>query len=355
MLNRSRPAECNYCWRVEDQGSISDRVTKSFTPWSRRYFKEIITSGANADIPKYVEVSFDNTCNLKCSYCGPDYSSKWVEDLSKHGDWPNYHKKDNFVLIKNEDNPYVEAFWQWWPELSKELHTFRITGGEPLINKNTFKILDWLIENPNKNLNLGINSNLMIPKRILKQLTDRLKKLTVGSLTVHASCDAYGTAAEYARHGLDYDQWVDNCQYLLSEVPNLKLNIMVTYNIFSVTTFESFLKDVVKLKTKKWYQRQRVSMSIAYLRDPEFLSIWTLPPDYVKFIEEQVVYMKTNKFTTKEVNQLERLIPLFVQDQTVRNSLQKQFVNFVDEHDKRRGSNFLKAIPTLSEFYKLCK
>ena len=34
---------------------------------------------------------------------------------------------------EGENNPYVDAFWRWWPELSKELEEIRVTGGEPLM------------------------------------------------------------------------------------------------------------------------------------------------------------------------------------------------------------------------------
>jgi hypothetical protein len=33
-----------------------------------------------------------------------------------------------------EYNPYVEAFWKWWPDLYPELKHFRMTGGEPLMD-----------------------------------------------------------------------------------------------------------------------------------------------------------------------------------------------------------------------------
>jgi len=65
---------------------------------------------------------------------------------------------------QTEDNPYVEAFWEWFPELYGSLDTFRITGGEPLLSKDTWKVLDYIInsEEPNRNLKLSINSNLGI-------------------------------------------------------------------------------------------------------------------------------------------------------------------------------------------------
>ena len=42
----------------------------------------------------------------------------------------------------------------------KDLHTFRITGGEPLLSKDTWGVLDYIIEHPepNRKINLAINS-----------------------------------------------------------------------------------------------------------------------------------------------------------------------------------------------------
>ena len=33
----------------------------------------------------------------------------------------------------------------------------------------------------------------------------------------------------------------------------------------------------------------------------------------------------------------------------------KDFAIFVDEHDRRRGTNFIKTFPEMEEFYRLCK
>jgi organic radical activating enzyme len=358
MLSGIRPSECDYCWRIEDQNNISDRITKSFNSWSRPFFNKIVKEGSELDIPKYIEVSFDNTCNLKCSYCGPQYSSKWVEELERYGEWPesvNHYKQYN-IIHNNEDNPYTEAFWLWFPEVYKNLDTFRITGGEPLLSKNTFKVLDYIVEHPNKELNLSINSNLSVPKTLIDMLVNKLKNVKVKTITIHASCDTYGKAAEYSRHGLDYNNWISNCKYILKEIPNVKLDIMVTYNVFCVTTFIDFLKDINVLKQKPLFSRQRVNVSISYLRGPDQLAFWVLPTEFVSCIKNQLTYMKNNSFTKTEINQLSRLIPLFDSiDDNQRHELQHKFKIFVDEHDKRRNTNFIQNVPTLTEFYKSCK
>ena len=44
--------------------------------------------------PRYVEVRriFSNACNFKCSYCGPPYSSTWMNEIKQHGAYPTTDK-----------------------------------------------------------------------------------------------------------------------------------------------------------------------------------------------------------------------------------------------------------------------
>ena len=66
MLCGNKPAECDYCWRIEDKDQLSDRFYKSLEPWSFDDHDTITKYTGDEDvIPKYVEVSFGNTCNQK--------------------------------------------------------------------------------------------------------------------------------------------------------------------------------------------------------------------------------------------------------------------------------------------------
>jgi hypothetical protein len=86
MLDGKKPSECDYCWRIENNNSPSDRFFKSLEPWALSKHDEIQASDPESDFyPSYLEVDFSNVCNFKCTYCGPEYSTKWVEDLKQHG------------------------------------------------------------------------------------------------------------------------------------------------------------------------------------------------------------------------------------------------------------------------------
>ncbi len=69
MLQNQRPVECSYCWNMEDLGELSDRHYRSGEPWAAMDFERIRNAtGEETDvIPSYVEVNFNNACNLKCN------------------------------------------------------------------------------------------------------------------------------------------------------------------------------------------------------------------------------------------------------------------------------------------------
>ena len=216
---------------------------RSFT-----YIDDVIDAGWEGNItPRAVEVSFGNACNFKCTYCSPIYSSKWQQEIEQLGAYPTSQKFNNLHWIKQtdrkpylerEDNPYVDAFWRWWPELSKKLTLFRITGGEPLMNKNTFQVMDSLIENPNTEMALDFNTNLCVPDKLIKDFVEKAKVLTlegkVKSVKIHTSVDTHGAQAEWLRTGLNYQQWLDNMNYILTELPTVKTAIMCTTNALSL-------------------------------------------------------------------------------------------------------------------------
>jgi len=391
MLNGERPKECSYCWRVEDSSAnnevYSDRVTKSMQGWADKP-DEIISAGSEKNInPSYLEVSFSNSCNFKCSYCSPEVSSTWMEEVKQHGGYPTSTGFNNLDWIKQqqktpiperEKNPYVDAFWKWWPDLYPDLHTFRITGGEPLMTRHTFKVLDYVIENPNPNLELSINSNLVIPNVLLDKLIEKAKRIQgegcIKEFKIYTSCDAHGKKAEYIRNGLDYNKWFDNCHRVLSEIPQSRLINMATYNALSITSFQDFMQDFLKLRTEfntGPERRNPVNLDVSYLQWPPHQAIFVLDRSYLDLIADQVTYMYRNKehaywpplcgngYYEFEINKMQRIHSVF-KDNLFKGKLEeienrRDFVRFVDEHDRRRGTDFLKTFPEMQDFYFECK
>lgn len=388
MLEGKKPAECDYCWNVEKtSNSFSDRVFKSSEPWSLPFMEEIKGLDWRANYnPKYVEVSFANTCNFKCSYCSPMFSSKWMEEIEKHGGYPTstsfnhlgWFQRPNQLPYKNsEENPYVESFWNWWPDLYNDLHTFRITGGEPLLSKDTWKVLDFIstTENPNRKLNFSINSNLGSPKVLIEKFVAIAKKIIeekrVNEFIIYTSCEAYGSQAEYIRNGLDFNLFIENIEYILSELPTVSIVVMATFNAMSVFSYGELIDKVFELKQKyqttERYWVSPIQLDTSYLRYPLHQSVKILDREHKELILEaakKAFYYATPEFkhtnigfSDIEVQKIKRIYDYAIsEDETFDIEKNKaDFIAFVDEHDIRRNTNFLETFPELKEFYNNVK
>jgi organic radical activating enzyme len=384
MLEGKRPEECNYCWNVEDNSdSFSDRVFKSSEPWSISEYDKITKSQWKDDInPRYVEVSFSNTCNFACAYCGPQFSSKWVEEIEQHGPYntttkyngiDHLREKGEMPYKHSEENPYVEAFWEWWPDLYKDLHTFRITGGEPLLSKDTFKVLEYIQENweQNPNLSLAINTNMNVPKKLMDRFIELCEDLSnnnkVRELIIFTSVEATEKQAEYTRFGLNYNVFWENVETFLTKLPKITINVMATFNALSVFTYDKLIDKIFDLK-KKYHNKERywisaIQLDTSYLRWPSHLSVRILDDGDKELIlnsAKKALYYGIKEFThdnygfsNVEIQKIKRIYD-YATGKSVLFDIEKHrndFIKFVDEYDERRGTNFLETFPQLEEFY----
>jgi hypothetical protein len=366
MLKGERPKECEYCWRMEDLGNISDRIIRNAENFAKDdldIFKEY--TGDENVYPRHVEVSFSTTCNLKCSYCNPTVSSKWLEEVKQYGgyktstDFNGYIKPNKPLpfILDREHNPYVEAFWKWLPDAYPHMHVLRVTGGEPLMSKHTFTLLDYIAEHPNKKLEVVVNSNMCVPDKLIDQAIEAGKGMVdkVGVFKMFASLDATGIQAEYGRTGLDYEQFKTNVRRFLDEVPGCRVSFTCTFNVFSVPGVKQFMEYMNELRTD---YPGRISFDTPYLRYPPHQCIQILPNEYTRFLDEAAEYMKQADFPKLTIDKIYRLKDYMTNKTFTQEEIEtyrRDFVIFVDEHDKRRGTNFLEAFPEFEEFYKLCQ
>jgi len=365
MLKGERPSECNYCWKIEDLDKtyFSDRHYKTSDTWAWDRFNEIASSNANDNVyPSYLEVSFSNACNFACAYCSPEISSKWMEDIKMHGAYPTKHgahhldylEKTGKMPYKNRDyNPYVDAFWKWFPDALPHLKVLRITGGEPTMSKDTWKLLDYLIENPRKGLDVAINTNACVEEKLINRLIEKINALEkVGvKVDVYTSLESTGEQAEYARDGLNYLYWIKTVGKILNET-NANVAIMTTINILSLPTFVDFIMTVMEFRVEfnKSFEVNRIPLSINIMRWPPHLQCSLLDKeDREKFattIEELckswLKYYSKEKYARiylEEFDQIQRFCEYLRTEETATEHRQ-DFVRYIQAYDRRRGKDF---------------
>jgi len=433
MRKGERPKGCSYCWRIEDAGHTSDRHYRSSEWWNSPDFENITLGDAELDAswtPAYVEVNFNQACNFKCLYCSPHLSSAWEEEIVKHGPIQITDARHNDLdalsrmnlmpkKVANRDNPYVEAFWKWWPDLYKNLKIFRMTGGEPLIDNNTWKVLDYVDEHPNSLLEVSITSNLCPPKPdIFDKFISKVQKLeevrvwenperlnpdsgnhwyvapAIKHFSLFASCDSVGKQAEYIRTGMDYDVLKSNVSKFLHSTQGTSVTFINTFNVLSVPGLRGFLEWILELREEFAFDKQerkviqppdhngfkhppfirnvaqRIWFDIPMLHSPSWLNMKILheEPEIIEQFEDCLKFMRENVqkedynrslrgFKPYEIDKVQRDLDILKagMDPHQKQLDMKRFAEYVDEMDRRRNTNFKETFPELINFYNKCK
>jgi len=371
-----RPTGCEYCWKIEDMGPnfISDRVYKS-----KIYTDEELQDARNSphDIDvnlRTLEIAFDRTCNFACSYCNPAFSTTWVKDLKTNGSYKGLvsdgrnhftHVHSSSQLYGVEDrNPYVEAFFKWWDtDLHKTLRELRVTGGEPTMSADLWRLIDWFKANADKSqTKLAINSNLGGKGELIDRLIDARNYLP--SLDVYTSCEAVGAPAEYIRDGLDWDYWWENiCR--LSEA-GVGTHCMMTVNALCLETLPDLIEQI--LQTRRLLGNNFAVFSLNILRFPSFQSALVLPLDIRNRHADKLedLYKRwAPKFLNRstpmhqfEQGQLERLVTYLRTVETPHSEafempkLHNDFKKFYSQYDVRRKKDLISVFPELKDWYQ---
>jgi len=372
MQRGERPPGCEYCWKIEDMGRnrVSDRVYKS-----RIYTIEDLHTAARTpaheDVDlKTLEIAFDRTCQLACSYCNPAFSSTWVNDIRKHGpyqglesDGRNHftHVHDSAQLYNYGDtNPYVEAFFQWWEsDLHRTLDELRITGGEPLMSGHTWKLIDWFRDNPGRShTRLAINSNLGMESDVIDRAITACEGI---ELDIYTSNESLGPHAEYIRDGLDYGQWSYNMEHIMRSKKVRTLHVMCTINALCLESLPEFLTYLMLWKQDHGADFPNFTLNI--LRFPSFQSPLVLPDDIRMRHRDRLqawVHQWHNNVMLHphELHHVERLIDYLDvvktphSDAFDRPKLHNDFKQFYQQYDLRRGKVFAGTFPNLTGWYK---
>jgi pyruvate-formate lyase-activating enzyme len=371
MQRGERPPGCEYCWKIEDmrRDAVSDRVYKS-----RIYTKEALDEASRMDPDQDVnlrtlEISFDRTCQLACSYCNPAFSSTWVRDIHRNGAYQNLvsdgrnhftHEHASAQLYSiNDENPYITAFFEWWEQdLHRTLDELRITGGEPLMSGYTRRLVDWFRSNPGRShTRLAINSNLAMEWDTIQRLLDSCDDV---ELDLYTSNESVATHAEYIRDGLDWTQWCDNMVNIMKSRQVRALHVMCTINALCLESLPKFLTQLLTWKSQ--WGKDFPSFTLNILRFPSFQSPLVLP-DHTRMHHRDRLQAWLDNFYNHamlhehERNHVSRLIDYLDVVKTPHSDafdmpkLHNDFRSFYQQYDQRRGKCFADTFPYLASWY----
>jgi hypothetical protein len=242
-----------------------------------------------------------------------------------------------------------------------------MTGGEPLMDKNTFKMFEYVRQNPKQDLHLSITSNCNPPGNQWSKFMSSLKDLTdadaIDHFMLYCSLDSWGEQAEYIRTGLEFKKLYANVTDYLRNSRKHSLTFIITFNVLSYTGFVEYIKNIHSLRKEYNTDRQLIWFDIPMLSDPMWMNPKLIPELTVE-LEKSIKYMNENKetmfnrfkgFKDFEISKVQRLIDWIKSPSNYDTELaMKNFNLYFNEQDLRNGTDFNKTFPELIEFKQRC-
>ncbi len=331
---------------------MSDRLSKSSDPSVIPLYQSESRLASKGVIPTYIELSLSNRCQFKCAYCSPENSSSLYNEVKEfgpyrttddygHGDY--LYRGDNFFL-ETDDNPYVDAFINWFPEISSKLKVLRFTGGEPLLSHRILELLDLLVLYPAPDLELIFNSNLGIQPKILEQFIKHLKNLPQGSfgkISFVTSIDGWGEGAKLARWGLSLESFEENYLKVREELPDSEIRFTCTVNILALPDLKNLLVKILDWKKTQKYSDQ-ILITAYPLIYPAFLSVGWCKSRFQDEIVEVLDFINLHfvgdgeeiGFKTVEKDMLEKA--LGIENENTKEKQLVDFTLFMLQHQQRK-------------------
>ena len=239
LANDERPERCAVCWHNEDSGIVSNRQQWEHDNWNTFADKISVNDDYSVNNPPYwVELKVSNFCNLKCIMCSTHSSYKRVADL----DIISKYTKDGYEtrLLRPTD---LFASLNEWPELWDHVHTLQFTGGEPIINKEHYDLLEGIPTEAKKRIRLRYASNLSyikFKKYDLIKIWNEFKHVNI-----KVSMDGVGDVYNYIRQDGNWDIVYANMMALNDE-PGIDVAAGITvqaHNIYQMPEFYQFWKE----------------------------------------------------------------------------------------------------------------
>ena len=349
MLAGEWPEEsCGYCRTIEESGGYSDRMFSLDIPNQSPMELEINPTTTTIS-PTILEVFFNNTCNLACLYCIPELSSKINQENKMFGRFEN----SGIILdIEPKDKNYHEMlreFWKWFDINSHSLKRFNILGGEPFYQAEFDQILTYFENNPHKELELGIITNLMISPGILEKNIKRFKNLLalrhLKRIDITCSIDCWGSEQEYVRYGINLDTWIQNFEYLISH-KWLTVNINQTISVLTIKTMPALLEKLITWRKQRniGHFFSEVTPQPSYLM-PGIFGSTMFSNDFQHILS----LMPTTHEQDKKAQYYMQGIATHIAASQKQPDEIKKLQIFLNEKDRRRGTNWQTTFPWLTK------
>jgi hypothetical protein len=218
-------------------------------------------------------------------------------------------------------------------------------GGEPMIMKEHYFLLEKLIEAGKTDVRIQYNTNfseLRFKDKHVFEYWKYFKNVSVG-----ASLDAMGPQAELIRRGTDWAQTADNRRRMMSEVPHIDFYVSATVSAMNVLHVLDFHKAWVEqglIKAKDF--------NVNICQSPDWYRTDIFPEDFkrnviVPMYEQHIAWLDPQDDLRRATNGFQSALNFIIaQDNS------KHWPRFIEETaklDNIRGEDFWSIFPEFKE------
>lgn len=346
MLDDKPCKECTKCYEQEKNGFFSMRNDSN-----RNYghhIKEVESTHEDGTHPefkiRYWDVRFSNLCNFSCRSCGPIFSSNWYNDHIKlYNRKPDVLGRDmaRVEYTTGDEDSMMEQMLPHLPHLEQVY----FAGGEPLIMREHYFMLEKLIEAGKQDVRIQYNTNFSELRFKDKHVFDYWKNFK--NVSVGASLDASGARAELMRKGTDWAQAVDNRKRMMTEVPHVDFYVSATISAMNVLHVLDFHKEWVDqglIKAKDF--------NVNICQSPEWYRVDIFPQWFKEQVinpayEAHIAWLEPQDDLKRATNGFKSALNMIM-----AQDAQRAWQRFVDECAKLdgiRNENFWETFPELAQ------
>jgi hypothetical protein len=278
-------AECDRCWKMEKNNLESPRQSMNNTATGNRghdldntWVKLFVNR--SQDYKDYrllsADIKLSNICNFSCAMCNAHDSSK-IFDL--------WHKDQNnqFVQERLTAQPkYFEnivtnyqskrGYQHLQDILNHSIQHLKVLGGEPLLDKDLFRILQD--QSPDKKSQIHVHMVTNGSQDIV-QAVEKLQGYK--SISFSVSLEGVGKIQDYVRAGSNWKVVEKNI--LEAKHKGILIYIHNTLQALTVMDFSVL---------SSWCHQHQLPLTISVLDTPDYLAISVLPDYLRKQIVDQI-------------------------------------------------------------------
>jgi radical SAM protein with 4Fe4S-binding SPASM domain len=274
---------------------------------------------------KLLDFRPSNLCNFKCRTCGPIYSSAWAQE------------KQDFLAIKLTSPFKIED------SQIRNLEEIYFAGGEPLLMREHYEILEKLISMGKTDTRLRYNSNASVLGVSNKSVIELWKQFD--NVFFGCSLDETGERAEYLRKGCSWPKTVENILKIRTETPHVRITPNLTVSIFNILRLPEILDEF--LQSGILQPTNPFDFTFNIVRSPEHFSPFILPIQYQEReknrISEFFAQWKKN-FPSSSFFLYDAFLAQLGKIEVPRSEM---FLRKVEEVDHIRNENFALLFPEL--------